>query len=183
LGIESRVPKRLADEMSCFVLPDCQHNKAAPGVTRFCIREAQVTGEERWLGERQEKRQDFFIRHSFATQLHANLPNWNFPTSQQLALAFQDVFVKDVHVRTGLNRQFVRVLLKCFASQTHRFSDCLFGKSATPLFDDALPRHARGDLFQNIGDENASTAKGGLSVANLWISDDVAAYHFLAHAK
>jgi hypothetical protein len=57
--------------------------------------------------------------------------------------------------------------------QAHCFGNGLFADVATPIIDDRFPGHARGDLFQNVGDEDAAADKRGLAMANRWVSDNV----------
>jgi hypothetical protein len=100
----------------------------------------------------------------------------------ELALALQNVFIKDVHAPRGLHRQFMGVFSEGLPSGTHRFSNGLLVDAASPFFDDAFPGHSAGDLLQHVGHENARAPKCGLPVANLRISNDITANHFLSHS-
>lgn len=139
--------EELSDKVGYFILTDRQNEQTAPFLAKLGAREAQITGEKSRVRESQEKSKDFFVGHSFVPQLDANLADWNSPTSQQLALALQNVFIQNVHGLARLNGQLVSVFLEGFAGQTHRFSDGFLGDASAPFFDNAFPCHAGGDLF------------------------------------
>jgi hypothetical protein len=115
------------------------------------------------------------------SQLDSDLPNWNAPTSEQLALTLKNVLVENVHRR--LDGQLVRVVSKRLAGQAHGLTDCVFRDAATPFFNNTLPRHAGCYLLKNISYKDASATKCGLSMANLRVGDDMATDHFFAHGK
>jgi hypothetical protein len=89
--------------MGNFVLTDLQDDQAAFLVTKLCVRKIQVSREKGGIRERQQERENLFVQHPFAPQFHADLPDRNPPTSEQLALTLKDIFVEDVHVRGLLN--------------------------------------------------------------------------------
>lgn len=58
--------------------------------------------------------------------------------------------------------------------QSNRFCDRFLCHLSSPFFDNRLPSHTAGDLFQNIGYKDPCTAKSGLAMTDGRIRDDVA---------
>jgi hypothetical protein len=170
-----------ANEMRGFVLTYRQNDQTAAIVTKFRRSKSEIAGEERWLRKREQERKNFLVSHAFAPEFDSNLTNGEFPTSQQLPLALENIFVENIHAR--LNCQFVSVFLKTGSGQSDGFGDRFLSNAPAPFFNNASPRHARCDLFENVGDQNASTAESRLPVADLFIRDDITTYGFFAHTR
>ncbi len=81
----------------------------------------------------------------------------------------RDVLVEEIHPATSVGS---------WINQASGFGDGLFTDVATPIIDDNLPGRTVGDLFQDIGDEDARPHECGLSVTDRRIGDDVSAECF-----
>jgi len=163
-------------------LSDGKNNDAPSVVAKLLIRETQITGKHSWMRQSEKKWKDLLVRHSLLSNIHSDLTDRNSPAAQQLPLAFEDVFVKDVHILSFLYGQFVRVFFKRSARQPHRFRNGFFANTPAPFLNDAFPRHTRSDLFKDISDKNPRAAKSGLSMADLFIRHNKPANHFFAHS-
>jgi hypothetical protein len=64
-------------------------------------------------------------------------------------------------------------MLQGFPSQAHCFRNGLLTHVTAPIVDDGFPGHASGDLFEDIGHEDAGPDKGGLAVADRRVGDNV----------
>jgi hypothetical protein len=180
--VERSVTKQAADKVSHFILADSQTDQAVSRMTERTPSQTQIAREERRMGKCQQKGKNGVVGHALATQFQTDLTNGDSPASQQLALALQNVFIKDVHAPRGLHRQFMGVFSEGLPGGTHRFSDGFLGDAAAPFLNDALPSHSGRDLLQHIRHENPRAPKCGLPVANLRISNDVTANRFLSHS-
>ena len=181
LRVEVWVTKHAADKVRCFILPDRQDHQTVSGVTERTRGEAQITREERRTRKCQQKGKDSHIGHALATQIKTDLPNGNIPASQQLALALQNVFIKEVHVPRS-HSEFVSVFTERLPGRADRLGDGFLGDATAPFLNDAFPGHPRRDLLEHIRHENPRASKRRLPVANLRIRDDVTANDFLFHS-
>lgn len=170
-----------ANEMRGFVLTYRQNDQAAAVMTKIRRGKSEVAGEERRLRKREQERQNFLVSHPFAPEFDPNLTNGEFPTSQQLPLALENIFVENVHEWS--NRQFVSMFLKTGPGQSDGLGDRFLGNAPSPFFDNASPRHAGRNLFENVRDQNASAAESRLPVADLLVRDDITTYGLFAHTK
>jgi hypothetical protein len=91
----SRAPS--ADEVSRLVLSNLQYDQTIPRMTERTLPEIQIARQESRSGECQQKGKYLLVGHALVPQFMADLTHGNLPASEQLALALQDVFVKDVH--------------------------------------------------------------------------------------
>ncbi len=95
--LQSRMPEHTANEAGSLVLPDREDDDRIAAVAQFPVVETEVTSEERHRAEPVQQRDDGVVFGARATDLVANLPDRNAPTTQELALAVRNVLVEDVH--------------------------------------------------------------------------------------
>jgi hypothetical protein len=55
----------------------------------------------------------------------------------------------------------------------HGLGNRFLADAVMPLFDNDLPGHAAGYLFQHVRNENARAPKSWLTMANLRVGDDI----------
>lgn len=80
--MEVRVVKKLTDEMRHLILSHSQNHQTVPGMTQPPFIEAEIAREQCRTTQRQQKGNDFLVRHPLASQFLADLPNGNTPTPQ-----------------------------------------------------------------------------------------------------
>ncbi len=73
---------------------------------------------------------------------------------------------------------FVDVFAKHFPRDSNRFGDRFLAYASAAFFNDSLPCHAVGDLFQHVLYKNTRASKRGLSVADLWVRNDATTGHY-----
>ncbi len=72
----------------------------------------------------------------------------------------------------------MRMFKKCLTCQANRLSYSFLGDATMPFFNDCFPGHPTGNLLQHIGNKNARTAKGWLTMTNIRVGDNVTTYRF-----
>src|SRR6185295_361370 len=73
------------------------------------------------------------------------------------------------------------MLEKSPSRQLQGLRDGLSRDASVPLLDHRLPGQAIRELVQNVGDQDASAAEGGLAVADRGIADDVSPHELRSH--
>jgi len=101
LCVEFRVSEQTACKCGGFILPNSHTDQAILGMAQIALIKAQVACKEGWAAKTVQERDDFVVFHPFPSYVMTNLPNWNTPTAQELALTCEDVLIQDIHAGTG----------------------------------------------------------------------------------
>lgn len=94
------------------------------------------------IGFERVRRKEGFLHRPFLCDLTARrLPNWNPPTSQEMALVLQNVFVKNVHVPRGYMASSWACSRK--VSRTSRTASAIASSVMLPRHSSMMLFHAR----------------------------------------
>ena len=93
--------KQATNETRGFQFVHIQMNQTVPRMAQTMSEKISVQCEEGWLAESEQERDDFIIVHPLLSYLITNLTKGHMPSHQQLSLAFEDVFIEDIHAGVG----------------------------------------------------------------------------------
>src|SRR6266851_3997466 len=101
LGVELAMAKHTPSKLSHL-----QGWNIEPDQTVFLVAEVtpvktEVAGEEGWMPQTVQKRNDLFVLHALSSQVVANVANGDTPLAQEHTLTRKDILIQDVHEGTG----------------------------------------------------------------------------------
>ena len=92
------VTQQSTDEECCLPRLHREVDQAVALVAQLPLVESLVTCEERGPPKLHEQAQDVLVCYASVAKVVADLPGTETPASQEIALAYRDVLVEDVHV-------------------------------------------------------------------------------------